>query len=145
MRKAIVLLIVAMLLVPLLLVAAGCSSEESTEDAEKQLCQDLQNLNTALASLTDISMDTSIDDLQSNAQAVEDAWNDVVDSASKVTSAQIDDLKNAVNDLIDTIENLSSATSIADALESIGEQITAVENAWDELTTSLNCDALLSE
>lgn len=144
MRKATVLLVAAMLLVPLLLVAAGCG-EESTEDAKKQLCQDLQGLETSLVGLTDISLESSVDDLQANQKAVEDAWDKVVDSASKVADAQINDLRSAVNDLMDTIENIPSGTSVRDALELVGAQVTAVENAWDEVTSSLNCDELMSE
>lgn len=144
MRKAIVLLIVAMLFVPLLLVAAGCG-EESTEDAKKQLCQDLQGLQTALAGLTDISLESSVDDLQANQKAVEDAWNKVVDSASKVADARTNDLKDAVNDLVDTIKNIPSDISISEALQLITAQLSRVESAWAELTSSLNCEELMNE
>jgi prophage DNA circulation protein len=144
MRRAIVLLVAAMLVVPLLLVAAGCG-EESTEDAKKQLCQDLQGLQTALVGLTDISLESSVDDLQANQKAVEDAWNKVVDSASKVADAQINDLRDAVNGLVDTIENIPSGTSISEALELITAQLAQVESAWTELTSSLNCDELMGE
>jgi prophage DNA circulation protein len=144
MRRAIVLLVAAMLVVPLLLVAAGCG-EESTEDAKKQLCQDLQGLQTALVGLTDISLESSVDDLQANKKAVEDAWNKVVDSASKVADAQINDLRDAVNGLVDTIENIPSGTSISEALELITAQLAQVESAWTELTSSLNCDELMGE
>jgi len=144
MRKAMVLLFMAMLVAPLLLVATGCG-EESTEDAKKQLCEDLQGLETALVGLTDISMESSIDDLQANQKAVEDAWNKVVDSASKVADAQINDLRDAVNGLVDTIENIPSGTSIAEALELILAQVSQVESAWAELTSSLNCEELMNE
>jgi prophage DNA circulation protein len=144
MRKAIVLLVAAVLLVPLLLVAAGCG-EESTEDAKKQLCEDLQGLQTALVGLTDISLESSVDDLQANQKAVEDAWNKVVDSASKVADAQINDLKDAVNGLVDTIENIPSGTTISEALELITAQLSQVESAWAELTSSLNCEELMNE
>ena len=144
MKRAIVLLVAAMLFVPLLLVAAGCG-EESTEDAKKQLCEDLQGLQTALAGLTDISMESSVDDLQANQKAVEDAWNKVVDSASKVADAQINDLRDAVNGLVDTIKNIPSDTSISDALELIMAQLSQVESAWAELTSGLNCEELMNE
>ena len=144
MKKVIVLLIAAMLFVPLSLMGVGCG-EESTEDAKKQLCEDLQGLETALVGLTDISMESSIDDLQANQKAVEDAWNKVVDSASKVADAQINDLRDAVNGLVDTIENIPSGTSIAEALELILAQVSQVESAWAELTSSLNCEELMNE
>lgn len=144
MRKAIVLLVVTALMVPLLLVASGCG-EESTEEAKKQLCEDLQGLQTALAGLAEISLDSSIDDLQANQKAVEDAWSKVVDSASKVADAQINDLRDAVNDLIDTIENIPPDTSIGNAIELVIAQLSQVESAWAELTGSLNCEELMNE
>ena len=144
MKKVIVLLIAAMLFVPLLLTGVGCG-EESTEDAKKQLCEDLQGLETALVGLTDISLESSIDDLKAKQKTVDDAWNNVVDSASKVAEVQINDLRNAVDDLIDTIENIPSGTSIREALELITVQISEVESAWAELTSSLDCDELMNE
>jgi archaellum component FlaC len=142
MKKVMVGLLVMMLLVPLVIAAVGCSSE-STEDKEKKLCQDLADLDTALKSVLDISMDSSLDDLEANVKKVEDAWNNVVSSAKEVSSAQIDDLKKAIEDLLKTFDNFSSDTSISEALEALGANITAVENAWKQLTTSLNCDELL--
>ena len=144
MKKVIVLLIAAMLFVPLLLTGVGCG-EESTEDAKKQLCEDLQGLETALVGLTDISLESSIDDLKAKQKTVDDAWNNVVDSASKVAEVQINDLRNAVDDLIDTIKNIPSDTSIREALELITVQISEVESAWAELTSSLDCDELMNE
>ena len=144
MKKVIVLLIAAMLFVPLLLTGVGCG-EESTEDAKKQLCEDLQGLETALVGLTDISLESSIDDLKAKQKTVDDAWKNVVDSASKVAEVQINDLRNAVDDLIDTIENIPSGTSIREALELITVQISEVESAWAELTSSLDCDELMNE
>ena len=144
MKKVIVFLIAAMLFVPLLLTGVGCG-EESTEDAKEQLCEDLQGLETALVGLTDISLESSIDDLKAKQKTVDDAWNNVVDSASKVAEVQINDLRNAVDDLIDTIENIPSDTSIREALELITVQISEVESAWAELTSSLDCDELMNE
>jgi ElaB/YqjD/DUF883 family membrane-anchored ribosome-binding protein len=144
MKKIMVGLLVLMLLVPLAMVAAGCGGE-STEDKEKKLCQDLADLETALTSVLDISMDSTMDDLEANVQAVEDAWNNVVSSAADVASAQIDDLKKAIDNLLNTFNNMSSDTSLAEALELLTANITAVENAWKQLTTSLNCDELLQE
>ena len=144
MKKAVVGLIVLMLLVPLVMVAVGCSSE-STEDKEKQLCQDLADLETALKSVLDISMDSTMDDLEANVKAVEDAWNNVVNSAKEVTTAQMEDLEKAIDNLLNTFNNMSSDTSLAEALEMLTANITAVETAWKQLTTSLNCDELLQE
>ena len=144
MKKVIVLLIAATLFVPLSLMGVGCG-EESTEDAKKQLCEDLQGLENALVGLTDISLESSIDDLQGKQKAVDDAWKKVVDSASNVAEAKINDLRDAVNDLTDTIKNIPSDVSIGEALELITVQISKVESAWAELTSSLNCDELMNE
>ena len=144
MRKAVVLIAVSLMMVPLLIAAAGCG-EESTEDAKKQLCEDLQGLQTALAGLTDISLESSVEDLQANQKEVQDAWNEVVDSASKVAEAQINDLRDAVNGLVDTIKNIPSDISISEAIQLITAQLSQVESAWAELTSSLNCEELMSE
>lgn len=144
MKKVVVGLLVMMLLVPLVVVAVGCSSE-TTEDKEKKLCQDLTDLETALTSVLDISLDSSLDDLEANVKAVEDAWNKVVNSAKDVASAQMNDLTKAIENLLKTFDNISSDTSISEALEILTANIAAVEAAWKELTTSLNCDELLKQ
>jgi ElaB/YqjD/DUF883 family membrane-anchored ribosome-binding protein len=142
MKKVVVGLIVMMLLVPLVMVAAGCGGE-TTKDKEKKLCQDLADLETALTSVMNISLDSTLDDLEANFKAVEDAWNSVVSSAADVASAQIDDLKKAIENLLNTFDNIPSDASLSQALEIITANISAVESAWKELTTSLDCDALL--
>lgn len=145
MRKVVVGLLVMMLLVPLVMVVASCSSDDTTQDKEKALCQALQDFDTAVDDLANISMDSTLDDIQKKEEAISDAWNKVVDAAKDVTSAKIDDLTKAVEDLINYITNIPSGTSIGEALETIGTKLTAVENAWKELTTSLNCDELLQQ
>jgi hypothetical protein len=57
----------------------------------------------------------------------------------------MDDLTQAVENLLKTFDNISSDTSLSDALEMLTANISAVEAAWKQLTTSLNCDELLNQ
>lgn len=142
--KKVVILLAAMLLVPMLLVAAGCG-DESSNDAEKHLCEDLQDLKTSLATLKDLSLQSSLDDLDDAAEAVKDDCNKVMDSASKVADVQTDDLRAAMNDLMYAIHHMPPGTSIAEALQSISGQVSEVESAWTEMTQRVNCDEMMGE
>ena len=143
MRKVIVATIVIMLLAPLALRAAGCG--EDTEEAEKNLCQSLNEVEAALIALGDLSLDSTVEDIQNNYKAVEDAWNNIVSDAAEVGSARTDDLEKAYDDLNKAVDDIPGDATVTEALESIADEAAAVVAAWEQLFSELDCDALLSE
>jgi len=143
MRKVLVATIVMMLLVPLALVAASCGTD--TKEAETNLCKSLNEFEAALIALGDISLDSTIEDIQNNFKAVEDAWNKIVSDAGKVAEAKSDDLKKAYDNLVKAIDDMPSDASITEALQSIADEASAVAAAWEQLFSDLDCDVLLSE
>jgi hypothetical protein len=143
MRKVIVATTVIMLLVPLALIAASCGTD--TKEAETNLCKSLNEFETALLGLLDISLDSSIEDIQQNFKDVEDAWNKVVSDAEKVGTARSDDLQKAYDDLKKAIDDIPGDATITEALESLSDDAAAVVAAWEQLFSDLDCDALLSE
>ena len=143
MRKVIVAFIVMMLLVPLALMVASCG--EDTQEAEKNLCQSLNEFESALIALGDISLDSTVDEIQKNWEDVESAWNNVVSDAEAVATAKSDDLEKAYDDLKKAIDDIPGDATITEALQSIADEAAAVDAAWQQLFSDLDCDALLSE
>lgn len=144
MRKIIVAATVMLMLVPLVLVAASCGGTD-TKEAETNLCKSLDEFETALIALGDISLDSTIDDIQNNFKKVEDAWNKVVADAEKVAEAKADDLKKAYDDLKKAINDIPGDATVTEALQSVADEAAAVAAAWQKLFSDLDCDALLSE
>ena len=144
MRKVMVMTIVMLLLIPLVFVAASCGGTD-TKEAETNLCKSLNEFEAALIALGDISLDSTVEDIQNNYKAVEDAWKKVVADTENVGTARSDDLKKAYDNLDKAINNIPGDATVTEALESIADEAAAVVAAWEQLFNDLDCDALLSE
>jgi hypothetical protein len=144
MRKVMVTTIVMLLLIPLVLVAASCGGTD-TKEAETNLCKSLNDFEAALIALGDISLDSTVEDIQNNYKAVEDAWNKVVADTENVGTARSDDLKKAYDNLDKAIDDIPGDATVTEALQSIADEAAAVVAAWEQLFNDLDCDALLSE
>jgi|GEM_PF-741389 len=144
MRRIIVATIVMLLFIPLVLVAVSCGGTD-TKEAETNLCKSLNEFEAALIALGDISLDSTIEDIQNNFKAVEDAWNKIVADAEKVAEAKSDDLEKAYDNLVKAINDIPGDATITEALQSIADEASAVAAAWEQLFSDLDCDALLSE
>jgi hypothetical protein len=125
-------------------VAASCGGTD-TKEAETNLCKSLNDFEAALIALGDISLDSTVEDIQNNYKAVEDAWNKVVADTENVGTARSDDLKKAYDNLDKAIDDIPGDATVTEALQSIADEAAAVVAAWEQLFNDLDCDALLSE
>jgi hypothetical protein len=127
-------------LLPAVLVACG-DDEPSAEEAQSNLCDDLDGLRSSLASLSDLSIDSSISDFEDARAEVGDAVEEVVDSAGEVAEANADELQSASDDLRDAVDDIDEDTSLRDAATELQDEFSTVVAEQDELRSDVNCDA----
>jgi hypothetical protein len=133
-------LLVGLLMVATLgLVACGGDDEPSAEEAQANLCTSLDELQTQVTALTDLGLDSTVDDVQDALGNIQDAFDEVVDDAQEVADVETQELGDAIDSLESTISDIGDGTSIGDALTAIADELTAIGTAWQDLFTSTDC------
>jgi hypothetical protein len=135
------------LLLALSLIAAGslalvaCSDDDdpSSEEATTAFCSDLTELGTALSAYGDLTVDSTIEEVEDAQADVADAYNAVIDSAGDVTEARVDDLESAFDDLASSVDDISGEDTVGEAITTIATQAEAVEDARADLVSSAGC------
>jgi branched-chain amino acid transport system substrate-binding protein len=134
------ILAIAVIAATLAITACGDDDDDpDTADAQAAFCQDLDALETAVADLSGLSGESTVDDISAARDDVTDAMDDVRSSAEDVADAKIDTLETAYDDLSSAVDDLDGDATASDALATLEPQLTAVDAAWDEAYTSADC------
>ncbi|MCK9307047.1 MAG: hypothetical protein CVV31_01340 [Methanomicrobiales archaeon HGW-Methanomicrobiales-2] len=131
------ILFVAMVLI-LACAGAGCV-QPSEEEAEAQLCQDLEELGAALESMENTSLRTSVGDLREGRDQVQSAMESVRESAGQLANVRVDELNAAYEDLDQAVEGLPDDVTIIEGIQAIRPQVQAVREEQQNLYADLNC------
>lgn len=132
-------LAVVLLAAGLGLVACG-GDEESQAEAEQHLCASLDDFAASIVSLQGLSLQkTSEDDLNSAADNVNDAWDQVVEDAKDVKNANTDAIESAYDDLKQAIEDRPRDKPITEVFAELEPKILAFAQAWKDLASSFDC------
>lgn len=124
----------------LALVACGGDDDEpSPEEAQANLCTSLDDLQTQVTALTDLGLNSTMDDIEDTLGSIQDAFDEVVDAAQEVADVETQALGDALDSLETTISDIGDGTTIADALSAIQDELTTLASAWQELFTSAEC------
>ncbi|MDG6256623.1 MAG: hypothetical protein QCH35_03385 [Methanomicrobiaceae archaeon] len=118
--------------------AAGCT-QPSEEEAEAQLCQDLEALGVTLDNYENINVTSSVGEIEDAQDEVETAMENVRQSAAQVADIRVDELDAAYNDLDNSIQSLPEDVTAGEALLTIRPELQAVRAARQNLTAELNC------
>ena len=121
------------------LAAVACEEETSPEEAKAQLCQDLAELDSALAALENIGPDSTVADLEAASDSVEDALAKVSDSAEKAGEVRVSDLEGAYDDLDQAVADIPDDATVSEGLAAIEGELAAVDAAWAQLFATLDC------
>jgi hypothetical protein len=112
--------------------SAACDDNPSPEE---QLCNDIDDLASALKPIQDVKTESAREDLQQIRTDVEDAAANIQQSASEVPAVQ--QLQDAIHSFRDAVEALPDNVSAQVAIRSIGTEVVnlsaAITNARDEL------------
>jgi hypothetical protein len=139
MKKRYGIIVVSSLFLVLLSIGAGCTTQQSAPQAEAQLCQDLGQLDAALAQLEDITRTSTIGELKAAEENVTKAMQQVRESGQAVAEARTRELDTAYQNLENGIRAIPDDATIAEGRASIQEELAAVRTAERQLKTDARC------
>jgi len=135
----------------LILVAAGVGlavligvlstrNEPSKTEAASSLCSSLQGLESSLKTVTSIDASTTTQsELQSDVNAVKTAWDQVQSDAQAVQNASTGSLDSAWNSFESAVKDIPNASSVSDAVTSVQQAGQQLDAAAQSTASSLSC------
>jgi hypothetical protein len=123
----------------MLLAACGSQAPQSVADQQAQLCTDLARLNTSVATLKSMSPSSTVNDFRAARDEVKANFEQVKLTAQNVQEAKVAELETAYQNLDKAIQDVPESATLQQAMDSVSEQIAAVEMARDQMNVDLNC------
>lgn len=111
----------------------------SVEDTEAALCDNLNELATALQGLGQLSADSTVDDLESARADVASAYEAVQSSAADVQAARLDGLETAYANYESTVDSISGRDTLGEAAVTVANASEEVASARQQLYADLTC------
>jgi hypothetical protein len=115
----------------LILLLAACQPV-SVEEAQAQLCTQLDEFQAALNGLSALTAESTMEDAEAALELVADEWDDVANSAYDYSDAAYENLDEAYEDLDDALGDVDEAASLGDAVTSVQDEVANVNTAYDE-------------
>jgi ABC-type transporter Mla subunit MlaD len=84
-------------------------------------------------------LSSSEDELNNALDKIDKAWNQVVDDAKDVKSANTDTIKSTYDDLKQAVQNRPTDKPITDVVAGLRPKLTAFADAWKQFASSLDC------
>jgi hypothetical protein len=127
-----------------LFLLASCGNQTtqspvSTQDKKTELCTNLARFNTSVVTLKSMSPSSTVGDLKAARDQVKTAFGDVRNSASTVQDAKAEDLERAYESLNQAVTAIPDTATLNQASTSIAPQVAAVEAAYTQMNSGLNC------
>jgi hypothetical protein len=126
-----------LLLMTLALMLAAC--RDSDEDVLADACTELNELQQAVAALDALGPTATVDQVKDATEKVRDEARDAAQAVRRVEDVRYQDLRDAQDDLRETIDDIDDDEPIAQARAQIQPQVATVLAAREQLTASLNC------
>ncbi len=137
MRKIIKLVALATVVALLAVAVVGCGDEQTTEEAQQQLVTDLQAFEGAVQSMSDLTVNSTVDEWQAARESTQAAWDKVVVSAADVKEAEIGQVQTSWENLSQSVDDLGGDMTLQEAVPTLKEEITALKAAWQDLYDGL--------
>lgn len=132
----------AMVLIVAMFVLAACGEDDpSPEEAKADLCTDLTELQTSVQNFAQVSTNpnATVDQLEDARDEVNEQLDAAENSAEDVDQVELDQLSDAYDSLDQAVDDIDDSATLADASASVQDEITAVNTAWEQLLTGLQC------
>jgi hypothetical protein len=120
----------------------GCGNQaptQSVEDQKAQLCTDLARFNTSVTTLKSMSPSSTVSDFRAARDEVKTNFEQVKLTAQNVQEAKVAELETAYQDLDGAIQSIPETATLQEAMDSVAQQVTAVEAARTQMNADLNC------
>jgi ABC-type transporter Mla subunit MlaD len=138
MRRAAALLLLAFVSCATL-VACG-SDKESPAEAKQHLCASLDDFAASVVGLQGVvAPSSSEDDIRAALDKVDEAWNQVVDDAKDVKTANTDHIRSTYDDLKSAVQDRPTDKPLTEVIAGIQPKLTAFAEAWKQFASSLDC------
>jgi len=131
---------VAVLFGIMILLLAACQPV-SVAEAQVQLCADLVKFDAAMGAVSALTAESTTDQAEAALALVDDAWEDVANSAYQSADAEYEALEQAYEDLDDAIRDVEEGDTIGDAVDSVQDEVETINAAYDDLY-DLGCNGM---
>src|SRR5213594_3930648 len=105
--------------------AACGSNKESPAEAKQNLCTSLDGFAASVVALQGLGLSSSEDELNNALDKIDKAWNQVVDDAKDVKSANTDTIKSTYDDLKKSVQNRPTDKPITEVVAGLQPKLTA--------------------
>jgi uncharacterized protein YecA (UPF0149 family) len=137
------LLTTFVVLTVIMLMVAGCTAVAPTPaslpEAQEAVCTALGTLKTAVAQMSTITADTTIEEVQAMQEAIDTAVEGVKTAAAAIPEAKVDSVTTAVEGLQTAVRDVEPSDTLGEASASITAAAQGVETAIQETQTTLTC------
>jgi hypothetical protein len=127
-----------------LLVAAACNNAEPTPDPTVAFCDSLKTLGTAVVDFRKLDAQSTIEEIQTSAEAVKSDFDAFKTAAGNLASDQVKAIEDAVGELQSAAQAIPDTDTVEQAIQALMPQIEAVEAARAEAGTA-NCGEVAVE
>jgi hypothetical protein len=119
---------------------AAAWTTESSSEAKADFCDSLTELSSTVMSYEGLNpLTATTGELESAAEDIDDAWDEVLDDASDWAYAYDNPLGQAYDDLYYAIEDLSDDYTVAQSLEELEDELSAFPQAFQETFDGSGC------
>ena len=132
----------ALLAVPLLSAAlfVACGDDDDSPEAlNQQFCDDLEAFRQSLDDWRDLSITSSLDDLEEQRDSTRDAFDQVRESAADAREPEIDNLVQSWNDLESAVEDFGDDASFRESLDNLQSAASDVGDNLGAVVTANQC------
>jgi hypothetical protein len=124
------------------LALTACQAPPTGAEAQATFCGDLRAFNRTVVAFNASTGATTTGEYQQRLKAVDDAWNDLKESAKAVPQARINDVENAYNDLKQTVTGLPSDMTLNQAAQTVQPKAAAAAQAQRQVGSGLRCPGM---
>jgi len=118
------------------------SDSPTKAEAVSSLCSSLKGLQTSIKTLTNIDTSTATkSELENDVNGVETSWNQVKSDAQAVQDAPTGSLDSAWNDFTSAVKDIPNAGSVSDAVDSVTQAAQQLGSAAQSTASSINCSS----
>jgi hypothetical protein len=117
----------------------GSEATTTAEAANAQLCNELNDLGTAIEDLQDLDSESTFTEVDAALSAVEDAWASAEITADLAAAEEREAVVAALQNLTDTIQDIEGTDTLGDAEAEVQAAADEVAQARDDLATSADC------
>jgi archaellum component FlaC len=138
MRRSVIALF---MLTAVAVLGAGCSSDDSSSSGSAQdaVCSDAGDFKDSVNTLVDDVKSGNFGDAKDQMSKVKSSFEDLESSAKDLASSKKSSVQDDLDSVKGTLGDLTSASSLSDIEDTLGEAESELEDAADSITKTLSC------